>query len=436
MAMHGYLLMARPPVCTITGGQEGGGGWQNIYMKWTRQEIRNAFDKDTYARGLKSYEQGRVSDLKINHVDGDTIVKCTVEDPRPYDVTIQESGPRIRASCTCPMFAGSPGPCKHIVAGMLKYADTNPVPAQVQSTKGQAWVPPPRKTDINGASLLEEYRRLASEERPVSGTKGVLVPFLRPEDKGYPEISFRVGNKGGTLYVIKNIPDFLERVVGSKTYKYGKNLTLDHNINTFDDKSQALIRILMEQYPEYRSSDYEPPRYGYGYGSYYNRYSYGSQGNKSFATLSGAAFDQFFDLVREEPVNLYGSTRNLITLEDGAPKVDLSVLKRDQGADISIDVAGDWKFFGNMDRLYAFGREKLLRCPADYQQRVYPLIKKQARNVYISSTDLPTFCGYVLPAIQNSVQIKDPDTVLEQFSPEEGTALFYFDIEGDVLNMH
>lgn len=47
------------------------------------------------------------------------------------------------------------------------------------------------------------------------------------------------------LYVVKNVDAFLFYVMQSQTISYGKGLTLNHNINNFDELSKSVIRFLL-----------------------------------------------------------------------------------------------------------------------------------------------------------------------------------------------
>ena len=76
-------------------------------------------------------------------------------------------------------------------------------------------------------------------------------------------IEMRVGID--KLYVVKNIEAFLYYVTTSQNISYGKGLTLNHNINNFDDSSQNKIRFLLclgdstfnkKDYKEYGITDY------------------------------------------------------------------------------------------------------------------------------------------------------------------------------------
>lgn len=74
-----------------------------------------------------------------------------------------------------------------------------------------------------------------------------LVPILDITDESeYSEYSCLLSLKIGTskLYSVGSIKDFIILVKNKEIHKYGKNLTICHEINNFDDTSKKLIKIL------------------------------------------------------------------------------------------------------------------------------------------------------------------------------------------------
>lgn len=180
--------------------------------------------------------------------------------------------------------------------------------------------------------------------------------------RGYPTLTFQVGFD--RLYVVKNVKTFLEHVSKEEEVTYGKGLTLCHAMAQFDEQSQALIALLMNEFRTFRS--FEP-----GYGIYDN-YSYGGYlGNKGGIQLTGEPFDRFFQMYLHQDL---GSTRwnPSIVLEDGNPPVAMQLQKEKNVANLTVELPRGTSFFGNARALYAFYDRKLLRCSRDFQERVYP----------------------------------------------------------------
>ena len=64
----------------------------------TEISIRQQADPSSYERGRSYAAAGRVRRLSI---DG-TIVRATVDGPRPYQVALEVTSAGISAECTCP----------------------------------------------------------------------------------------------------------------------------------------------------------------------------------------------------------------------------------------------------------------------------------------------------------------------------------------------
>ena len=66
------------------------------------------------------------------------------------------------------------------------------------------------------------------------------------------------------MYVIQDLEKFADNVCSGRTVSYGKNLSFQHVIKNFDQRSQAYIRLLLNEFPRYRTKEYK------GYGSSYD----------------------------------------------------------------------------------------------------------------------------------------------------------------------
>lgn len=83
----------------------------------TREEIRGLCTEQSFERGVKYWENGRVQELDV---DGERI-EATVRGSNDYDVSIDVANDAVLTHCSCPYdYAGD---CKHIVAVLLAVND-------------------------------------------------------------------------------------------------------------------------------------------------------------------------------------------------------------------------------------------------------------------------------------------------------------------------
>lgn len=377
-------------------------------MELTLEQIRLNFSSNDYNRGNQYYHQGRVRDLYAERLSSDFVqVACQVQGSELYDVDFWiMPRQRLRLYCDCPRF-NDVGRCKHIAAAMIAYVEDYQTPPD---------------TDPAAQELLSHY--IARGNRtPLDETPARLIPKLLNRSsfyQGYPSVNFRVGQK--KLYAVRNVEEFLRNVAEGATVPLGKNVSLNHNIRQFDQRSQTLIRIMMNSFPQFRSTE-----------SYYVSYGFWrNSSRKNELKITGDDFDRFFDLFEEQP--LEGETGSLTLLRQD-PAVTLSLQSTENGAEFTIQLGEPLTFFGNSGQLYALGESALYRCSPEFRERVKPLLELDGNRMRIGFSNLPTFCSCVLPEIQNYVNLDDPEALLEAYLPEECTPCFYLDMDDDILRL-
>lgn len=143
--------------------------------------------------------------------------------------------------------------------------------------------------------------------------------------------------------MVKNIREFLCNVDQRKTAAYGKGLTLDHSMEQFDDRSQKMISLLMNEYGQFRSMRYSSLSYDYGPPDY----------EKNQITLTGDSFDRWFELLSDQPVEVSDGSTVRFARED--PKVGIHLQQQDNTAVLTVSTPCDYLFFGSRHSLYAYG---------------------------------------------------------------------------------
>lgn len=375
-------------------------------MKLDQTQVKSLFSNADYARGMEYFRQGRVLDMTAGEGEN-PVVKCLVRGSETYSVRFQqmEYG-YMRIGCSCPRFEEM-GRCKHVAAAMIAYVEEPPRPSAARS-------------DRYAQALLQRYLQKSREQQPaLPDIPARLVPQLHTVYRGYPVFTFRVGRE--KLYVVKNLRDFLSNVNQRRTESYGKNLTLDHSMEQFDDRSQAMIELLMNEYSQFRSMS----------GSLYSRYESGDEKNR--ITLTGDSFDRWFDLLEGEPLETERGNNLRLLRED--PQVGIRVEKQGNSVLLEIKTPCPYRFFGSRKSLYALSENTLQRCSPAFREKVYPLLEQGQESMCLALKDLPTFCGCVLPEIGELVEIEDREGLLQEYLPEECTTGFYFDMEEETLGL-
>jgi superfamily II DNA or RNA helicase len=369
--------------------------------------VKQMFSSKDYANGMNYYRQGRVLNMVCNETPQKTIVSCYVRGSSKYFVQFYEkTNGQIYISCTCPRFLDV-SRCKHIAAAMIAYVE-NP---DYSHTSG---------SDRYVKRLLRSYLQMSQASSAPVQQPAQLVPRLSPSyGNHYPSFSFRVGYS--RLYAVKNIQEFLCNVDQRKTTTYGKNLTLDHSIEQFEPKAQEMIHLLMNEYSQFRDLHTSSFYAGNNPSSF----------QKNVITLTGDAFDRWFELLSDAPLECDDS--NPIQLSQKDPKVSLQIKKKQDAALLTIDTPFEYAFFGSNRNLYALGGDELLHCSNSFREKIYPLLEQERSTMQIALEDLPTFCSCVLPEISDQVEIEDQQGLLQDYLPDVCTVCFYFDMEQDTL---
>lgn len=380
-------------------------------MRWTEEEIRSIFSRKDFARGKEYFQRGKVSKLEIEGGEGEERVTCTVKGTEAYWVSFQFDGDKVRIGCTCPHFYEK-HICKHVAAGMLAFD---------AAARGGLIL----HSDSRAQDILRSYLERSSHPQLQSGEARLVPRLYHCGEDAYPSFAFQVGFD--RLYVVRDVKAFVERVMRRETASYGKALTLYHGMEQFDRRSRELIALLADQFPAFRSTEERP----------YSPYDifeagWGRGRRKDQTTFTGRAFDQLFDILRDDPVER-GDQAGTVMFEEEVPEVSLSLKKGSRGAELAVTTKGDWSFFGSSQSLYAIGNGALLRCGEAFREKVWPLLDGGAGKMDLAFSDLPVLCSCVLPEIRELVELRDPDCLLREYIPDDCTPCFYFDMEGSTL---
>jgi superfamily II DNA or RNA helicase len=377
-------------------------------MSWQpdEEEIRIMYGKRDFERGMNYYRAGKVSQLRETEDPGG--FECIVTGTRPYKVTFakDEEG-ELEESCTCPQYAAA-GACKHQVAALLAYRK------YVQGRSRS-------RSDLRAKRVLSAYMSRGSAIRSEEGSLARLCACIRTDQRfrNFPDLEFSVGRE--KLYVVRDIGTFLGCVQEGAIKALGKNVTLDHGIHNFDEDSRELIRMLMNEFPQYKN----------GRGGY-NEYSYRiwTIREKNRICIGGDAFDRLFDFLLTRPGMLRSDSAQPY---QGDPQLKLSLHEDSGCAVLTPETEERWRFFTTNRNLYAASKGKVLRCSEEYRDKLSPLLEEGLDALRIDLRELPSFCSCVLPELRDLVEIRDPDGMLEECLPDECSPCLYLDMERDAL---
>lgn len=373
-------------------------------MIWQENDIKNIFSQRDYNLGVQYVQKGRVRNLRADGPEENCQIHCQVTGTYSYDVMVHMKGEKLRIRCACPRFADK-GICKHVAAALIFYLRQRE----------------DRQKDYNDRAvnqMLQLYV-LQSNAMLSHGPKVQLRPVLHPgSEGGYPTWSFQVGID--KFYVVRDLGQFVQSFRLGRTIAYGKALTLTHRREEFDDRSRELLNLLLDQIPVQPQMQIE------------------HQGlskmvlPKNQTLFTGFALKQWFSLLQNTTVTVANS-QNPVCLEEGRPQVAVTICRDSGAAQLQWDSQEEWSFFGDSNGFYGLSTRQFLRCDAEFQKNIQPLLSNASHTMRLSMEDLPLFCSCVVPRIQNMVELHDPDGLLTEFLPDECVPQFYLDLEDRTL---
>ncbi len=382
-------------------------------MELNEQLFRQIFNRTDWERGEDYYYQNRVKDLRVSQKGRETVIESIVRGTLKYQVRIRAREPgSLFLYCNCHRYLEH-GICKHLAATVIAYSHEY---EEMEATTSDSCM----------QELLQTY--LNKSKRAVVPVQGEvrLLPRISQMpvfSDQYPVLSFRLGRD--KMYVLKSVKGFLTNVHEKNTISYGKTFSLTHTMEQFDPRSQELIRLLMDEFDEFHALTQR------GYGSY-NSWSYGrSDVHQNQIRLTGAAFDRWFDLFRDEKLEY--TVDAPVQLLERDPKIRIKLQKKKNHAQLDVEEEEGCIFFGSAQSLYAAKGGQILRCSSAFREGVYPLLQRSRNKMRIAYSDLPTFCSCVLPEVEELVTVADPHGLLQEYLPEECTPCFYLDMEDGCL---
>ena len=386
---------------------------------YSRQDIiRVIGDAACVARGQSYVREGRVGR-----------VTCTAGKVWRYDADIRGHGETYRVtfgydlrserftgcSCTCPAFDRARFGCKHVAALMLAVlegaGDEEARRRRVEEERRQQedWLKRLREAQLREeeaerAAFLSSLLERPAQEEPVR-----LYPALKPVGTEGMVLTLRVGRQRG--YVVRNIPEFVQRVERRQCGSYGKGLSFCHAPECFAEEDRPLLMQLL------------------------SLASGAVTTGKDAMYLRGAALDRTMELLLGHEVTLRtqeGDKPVLVERGDGSFPIELK--KDRQGAVLRV-AAGD-AVLGMTGAYFAEPEQKRLLCMAgEAFERVRRLLA--VREAYPDGLmvrgdeELDAVCTRLLRPAMASLQVHSGAQLIAEHTPAAMRPRFCVDMKED-----
>ncbi|HCT92836.1 MAG TPA: hypothetical protein DF613_15870 [Lachnospiraceae bacterium] len=313
--------------------------------------------------------------------------------------------------------------CEHLAALFLlfrKYA--------AQNRLGDA-------TDKAGIMIIRSFqdkRAVGVVARNESCERPLLVrPRVVQKEDGF-WLSFKVGEEGGRLYLIKSMEEFTELVANGGNGHYGTTAVFNHSLENFSEDSRKYISFIQEIVSDEQEFI---RRYVDNYGGYRGKNGVGQQ-----IQLSGRRLDIFYEFCAGGDAEYENRTvkpvrKGGLTCAEGNPRLELTIRKYENTATHifeGIKVSGEIPVLlrGQQHRYY-LENMCLYRLEREFVEHVEPLLSGARYNTLsfkVGRQKLAAFYYTILPTLRDYVEIREEDAgVVEQYLQPDVRFVFYLD---------
>ena len=231
-----------------------------------------------------------------------------------------------------------------------------------------------------------------------------------------------------SMYKIKKLSEFYNRMQTGEKYKYGDKLEFTHIKENFSEECRPLLEFILK-YAEIIK---------YGNTNSNANYRFGATAlSESKIIIDKYAFDNLFDILQGKTVQFEkDSDIKYIELENKNPDI-MFFIEKISNIEYALTSNTDIIKINNVEGenyKYLLIRNRLYRCDKEFEDTVMKLIEALKKNyssqVKLSKEQLPQLFSIIMPKIKNNIQIKEEDKEeLEKYIPSNLTSRLYLDFD-------
>ena len=231
-----------------------------------------------------------------------------------------------------------------------------------------------------------------------------------------------------SMYKIKKLSEFYDRMQTGEKYKYGDKLNFIHIKENFTEECRPLLEFILK-YAEIIK---------YGNKNSNANYRFGATAlSESKIIIDKYAFDNLFDILQGQTVQFEKdlNIRN-IKLENKNPEIQFYLEKTDTAEYVlssNVDIIKTNKVEGEK-YTYLLINNTLYRCDKNFKNTILKLLEALKMNysseVKLGREQLPQLFSIIVPKIKNNLKIKEENKEeLKKYIPQELTSRLYIDFD-------
>ena len=253
---------------------------------------------------------------KYNDENKIKIIKATYDDNKNFELHAKANGHRdthdifvkalkneiVDVKCTCKEYKSTYESCSHIIATILKFANSTEYSNifEKQDKKDTRFYDRTNKYKTFNQIINTFYDELCAQEQETKTSAKITTDLIEIEPKIIYDtqnkemsVEFKLGN-GKNSYKIKNLITFYDTFSNEGTFKYGQKLEFKHTRSIFRNKDLKLLDFLLKysEIIKYTNESIGQQRY------------YGKVMNESSIIISNTCLDEMFDVFDGEYIKI------------------------------------------------------------------------------------------------------------------------------------
>lgn len=394
-------------------------------MVLSESQIKSFVNSSIYYRGKKYYEDGNVDDLKIEFETSDIFknnknmsidTRVFSENSRPYYHVFMEwdsESRKLTGFCDCPYYKsnmGQLGPCKHIIAVLLKYM-----------YEYQEDIYFKNKSDTD--SLIEELKEAAKIKNNYKRDINLGITFTKEKYAAKPYIDLSIGLD--RLYIVKNIKKFLDSIINKEVTEYGKSFTFDPSLYKFNEIDSKIVNMLLEI--KEMEND-----------SHHNYYSYSSSFTGKIMMLTNRQVMRFMNLAEKRRIDAVIDGEKYSNVEIIKEKLPVKFnmgknrerIELSQVNDFPEPIDDNFTIFWYNNAFYLPPKEQI----AAYHPLYNRLIEKQNNKIIWRKDEAEKVLSYIIPVLKNvSDELNIDKSIQDKLCLAPLTTKVYLDKEDNMV---
>ena len=273
---------------------------------------------------------------------------------------------------------------------------------------------------------LEDLQETRENNRILEEKVTIEPKFIYDNNEGNLTLEVYIGNS--TMYKIKKLSEFYDKMKSQENYKYGDKLEFIHIRENFKEQSLPILDFVLK-YAEIIK---------YGNTNSNANYRFGATAlSESKIIINSSALDEVFEILQNKDVRFEKDfEEKKIKFENKNPNIKFYLEKTDNREYILYPNVDMFKInaINGEKYTYLLIEDSLYRCDEEFKNNTMKLLEAFKKNyspqVKLGQEQLPQLFSIIMPKIKNNLEINEQDKKeIKKYIPKELTSRMYLDFD-------